>query len=269
MNIVRSFLGVFAISAALLFVCPDLPGQTPVAIPSTGKGSITGRVSVVSSEGASNTLAGIGVKLKGPAPGTETQSTTTDADGRYEFAELGTGSYTLEVVADGFKPWSATLALGADQALAKGIVLQIISVNQQVEVQGEAAEIATQNVAITATVNTDQLESLPLPTQKFTEALSLIPGVVRTHTGKLTFQGQSESQGMLVVDSAENVDPVSGSFSIPIPVDIVESMTVFNLPESSQYGAFSGGLTTIETRAPSGTWNYKLRDFVPAFRGKN
>jgi len=270
MRIVRNVvLGIFTISVALLFVCPGLPGQAQGTVPSTGKGAIEGKISVVSSEGVSNSLPGIGVKLKGPSPDTQAQATTTDADGHYEFTQLGPGSYTLEVAADGFRPWSAALTLGADQALVKDIVLQIISVNQQVEVQGEAAEIATQNVAITATVNNDQLESLPLPTQKFTEALSLIPGVVRTHTGKLTFQGQSESQGMLVVDSAENVDPVSGSFSIPIPVDIIESMTVYNLPESSQYGGFSGGLTTIETRAPSGTWNYKLRDFVPAFRGKN
>jgi len=193
----------------------------------------------------------------------------SDADGHYEFAHLAPGTYTQEASADGFKTWSAVITVGTDQALVKDVVLQISSVNQQVEVQGEAAEIATQNVAITATVNTDQLESLPLPTQKFTEALSLIPGVVRTSTGKLTFKGQAESQGMLVVDSAENVDPVSGSFSIPIPVDIIQSMTVYNLAESSEYGGFTGGLTTIETKPPSGTWDYKLRDFIPAFRGKN
>src|SRR5947208_3256723 len=270
MHIVRNaVLGIFVISVALLFVCRGLFGQTQRTTPSTGKGSIEGKISVVSSEGVSNSLPGINVKLKGPSPGTQAQATTTDADGHYEFTQLGPASYTLEVAADGFKPWSATLTLGADQILVKDVVLQIISVNQQVEVQAEAAEIATQNVAITATVNTNQLENLPLPTQKFTEALSLIPGVVRTYTGKLTFQGQSESQGMLVVDSAENVDPVSGSFSIPIPVDIIQSMTVYSLPESSQYGGFTGGLTTIETMPPSGTWEYKLRDFVPAFRGKN
>ena len=209
------------------------------------------------------------MKLTGSTAGSAPQSTVTDAEGHYEFTHLAAGAYTLDASADGFKTWSASISVGVDQTLAKDVVLQISSVNQQVEVQGEVAEIATQNVAITATVNTDQLESLPLPTQKFTEALSLIPGVVRTPTGKLTFKGQAESQGMLVVDSAENVDPVSGSFAIPIPVDIIQTMTVYNLPESSEYGGFTGGLTTIETKPPSGTWDYKLRDFIPAFRGKN
>lgn len=271
MNIVRrAFLAGFcATSVALLCVCPALPEQTQEAAGRTGKAAIEGKITAVSGEGTVNSLPGISVKLKGPLPDSAPQSTTTDAEGHYEFKQLAPGSYTLEVAADGFKPWSTTLSLVADQSLVKDIVVQVSSVNQQVEVQAEAAEIATQNVAITATVNNDQLESLPLPTQKYTEALSLIPGVVRTSTGKLNFQGQSESQGMLVVDSAENVDPVSGSFSIPIPVDIIDSMTSYSLPESSQYGGFSGGLTTIETKVPSGTWNYKLRDFVPAFRGKN
>src|SRR5258708_521667 len=255
--------------ALILLVHPIRARQPQGANSNDPKASVTGRITAVSGEGATNVLPGVTVKLTGSSAGPAPRSTVTDAEGQYEFTNLAAGNYTLEASADGFKTSSVTITLGAEQALVKDVLLQISSVNQQVEVQGEVAEIATQNVAITATVNTEQLESLPLPTQKFTEALSLIPGVVRTSTGKLTFKGQAESQGMLVVDSAENVDPVSGSFSVPIPVDIIQTMTVYNLPESSEYGGFTGGLTTIETKPPSGTWDYKLRDFIPAFRGKN
>ena len=263
------FAACCVISIVLALANPAFSQQSQTAKPDVPKASVTGRITAVSSEGSPNSIPGVSVKLTGPSGGPAPQSTVTDAEGRYEFTQIAAGAYTLEASADGFKPWSGKIALEADQALVKDVVLQISTVNQQVEVQGEVAEIATQNVAITATVNNDQLETLPLPTQKFTEALSLIPGVVRTYTGKLTFEGQSESQGMLVVDSAENVDPVSGSFSVPVPVDIIESMVVYSLPESSEYGGFSGGLTTIVTKPPSGTWDYKLRDFIPAFRGKN
>jgi hypothetical protein len=264
------FVACCAISVASLPAAyPVLARQQQGPSSTVSNASVTGRITAVSGDGATNAIPGVNVKLTGSGTGATPQTTVTDAEGRYEFSHVTAGAYTIEANADGFKAWSGTITLRAEQALIKDVVLQISSVNQQVEVQGEAVEIATQNVAITATVNTDQLESLPLPTQKFTEALSLIPGVVRTSTGKLTFKGQAESQGMLVVDSAENVDPVSGSFSIPIPVDIIQSMTVYSLPESSQYGGFTGGLTTIETKPPSGSWDYKLRDFIPAFRGKN
>ncbi len=93
--------------------------------------------------------------------------------------------------------------------------------------------------------------------------------MIQTQEGKLNFNGQAESQGMLLVDSAENVDPVSGSFAIPIPVDAIESIHVFNTPDSAAYGGFSGGLTRIDIRPPTPGWNYKLLDMVPSFRGKN
>ena len=147
--------------------------------------------------------------------------------------------------------------------------MQISSVEERIEVQGEAVEVATQSVSATATVNDQQLEDLPLRTQKFTEALSMSPSVIRTQEGKLNFNGQAESQGMLLVDSAENVDPVSGSFAIPVPVNAIQNIQVFSTPDSSAYGGFSGGLTRIEIKPPGPGWNYKFLDMVPSFRGKN
>ncbi len=135
--------------------------------------------------------------------------------------------------------------------------------------QGEATEIATQSVSATATVSEQQLQDLPLRTQQFTEALSMSPSVIRTQEGKLNFNGQAESQGMLLVDSGENVDPVSGSFAIPIPVTAIQNIQVFSTPDSSAYGGFSGGLTRIDIRPPGPAWNFKLFDIVPSFRGKN
>ena len=129
--------------------------------------------------------------------------------------------------------------------------------------------MATQSVTATASVSEQQLEELPLRTGKFTEALSVSPSVIRTQEGQLNFNGQAESQGMLLVDSAESVDPVSGSFAIPVPVDAIESIKVYNTPDSAEFGGFSGGLTRIELKPPPNAWISKLHDFVPAFRAKN
>ena len=155
------------------------------------------------------------------------------------------------------------------QAVTQDASLQLTTMEERVEVQAEATEISTQSVSAAATVSEQQLETLPLKTGKFTEALSVSPSVIRTQEGRLNFNGQAESQGMLLVDSAENVDPVSGNFGIPIPVDAIQSMKVFTTPDSPAYGGFSGGLTTIEIRPPVPNWNYKVLEFLPSFRAKN
>ena len=133
----------------------------------------------------------------------------------------------------------------------------------------KAAAVSTESTDSTATVSTRQFTTLPLAEQKFTAALPLVPGVVRTRDGKLNFKGAPENQGMLLMDSAQTVDPVTGSFSIPIPLDAIQTMNVNKTPYGAEYGGFSGGLTAIETKPPAGDWHYEVMDFVPGFRGKS
>jgi hypothetical protein len=218
----RSFLGAL-LFAALLTAIP-----ASASAPQSGTGSIAGKLTVMTGNGATNSLSGITVKLTGTAEGSAPQTTITDPDGHYAFTRLAPGAYNLEATLEGFKPFSAMVTLGQGQAITQDVMLQLNAVNEQVEVHGEAAEISTQSVTATATVSEQQLETLPLRTGKFTEALSVSPSVIRTQEGTLNFNGQAESQGMLLVDSTENVDPVSGSFAVPVPVDAIQSIQVYN-----------------------------------------
>jgi Carboxypeptidase regulatory-like domain/TonB dependent receptor len=243
--------------------------QQPGVGAQTASASVTGKVTAAAGEKTTDNLAGITVKLTGTAPGSASKTTVSDFKGIYEFTHLAPGSYNLEASVEGFQTWTSSVTLVPGQVATEDVALQISSVQERIEVQGEAVEVATQSVSATATVNQQQLEDLPLRTQKFTEALSMSPSVIRTQEGKLNFNGQAESQGMLLVDSAENVDPVSGSFAIPVPVNAIQNIQVFSTPDSSAYGGFSGGLTRIDIRPPAPAWNYKLLDLVPSFRGKN
>jgi hypothetical protein len=237
--------------------------------PSAATASVSGKLSVATGGGVTNNLAGIPVKLTPGAPGSTPQTAVTDADGYFTFPRLVPGTYSLEAIVDGFKPWTAAVTLAAGQAATQDASLELNLVTEQVEVKGEATEIATQSVSAAATVSDQALETLPLRTGKFTEALSVSPSVIRTQEGRLNFNGQAESQGMLLVDSAENVDPVSGNFAIPIPVDAIQSIEVFSTPNSAEFGGFSGGLTTIDLKPPPAVFRWNLLDFVPSFRGKN
>jgi hypothetical protein len=252
--------------AILIWAAPGFAQQAGIAPQS---GSVSGKVTAAAGQKTTNNLASITVKLTATTPGSKSQTTVTDFEGHYAFLHLAAGNYNLEVIVEGFQPWTGAATLESGQALAEDIVLEISSVEERIEVQGEVTEIATQSVSATATVSDQQLEDLPLRTQKFTEALSISPSVIRTQDARLNFNGQAESQGMLLVDSAENVDPVSGSFAIPIPVNAIQNIQVFSTPDSSAYGGFSGGLTRIDLKPPVPGWNYKLLDMVPSFRGKN
>src|SRR5579864_2284815 len=233
------------------------------------QGSIAGQVKAITGPGQTDVLTGIEVTLSGPQPGAASRSIVTDGDGRFQFMPLPSGIYRLEANPEGFEPWAESVTLAPGQAISESLELHIRSAVQGLEVHGDASEISAESSDTTAALSDLELNSLPLAQQKFTDALSLTPGVIRTPEGKLNFDGQSESEGILLINSTENVDPVTGSFAISVPIDMIESMVVHDAPDTAEYGGFSGGLTQIETRPPSDAWNYRVHDFLPGFRGKN
>jgi hypothetical protein len=105
--------------------------------------------------------------------------------------------------------------------------------------------------------------------QTFRDALRVVPGVIRTNDGKLNIRGSAETQGMLQVNSVETTDPITGAFSIRVPADAIQKLSTSEAPLDARYGGFSGGLTIIETKPPSGDWHWKLSDFLPSIRGRN
>ncbi|HUC54386.1 MAG TPA: TonB-dependent receptor [Candidatus Cybelea sp.] len=232
-------------------------------------GTIQGVVTVLGQQAEASSLEGIRVELEESSQDAELLSALTDSMGHFEFTKLPAGTYTLRVNQQGFKPFAETVSLNANQSAVANIALAFDTVVEKVEVKEQTASLPTEKSSPASTINNAQLETLPLAQQKFRDALPVVPGVIRTLDGKLSVRGSSENQGMLQVDSAKMVDPVTGSFSIPVPIDAIQAVNVEKTPFSAENGGFSGGLTTIETTPPPSDWFYKVKDFNVSLRGKN
>ena len=239
--------------SALMFLGSSALAQGPDSGLSKARGaSMEGVVTLSDQQNQSQPIAGVRVTLSPGSASSQILTTTTDAAGHYQFTELAPGVYKLEASLEGFRSFAESAELKQGQMKIENFSLQLDKVVQQVEVRDKAAAVATESADSTATVSSRQFSTLPLAEQKFKEALPLVPGVVRRKNGTLNIKGAPENQGMLLVDSARTVDPVTGSFSIPIPVDTIQMLNVYKAPYSAEYGGFSGGLTTIESRPPSG-----------------
>jgi hypothetical protein len=51
-----------------------------------------------------------------------------------------------------------------------------------------------------------------------------------------------------IVDSDESGDPATGRFGLSAPLDVVDSLHVLTSPYLAQYGRFTAGVVTAETR---------------------
>ncbi|MGD0459981.1 MAG: TonB-dependent receptor [Terriglobia bacterium] len=206
----------------------------------------------------------------GPLPDTGL-SVATREKGEFNFTGLLPSTYRLTCAAADYEPvMKQDLQIGETAPPFVQMVLPAeIVVRQKVEVREKAPVLSPENVSAPAKVTSTQLMTLPLTEQRFKAALPLVPGVVRTPDGKINIKGVAESQGMMLVDGAETVDPVTGAFAIEVPIDAVGSVDVFKTAYQAEYGRFAGGLTSVQTKAPADQFHFELNDLTPNMRGKS
>ncbi len=192
----------------------------------------------------------------------------TDVDGNYEFKDVRPGDYVIHLQAEGFEPFTATLFVPSGVSVVQNISAKLTEINQKIEVKEQVEPLSTTSSS-GPELSEKQLAALPLVEENFKAALPLTPGVIRTPEGKLNFGGSGEEQSMLQVNDAKMTDPVTGSFSIPVPLDAVQSVRVEQTPYSAENGGFSGGLTVVETVPPPESWKFAVRDVNVSLRGKN
>jgi hypothetical protein len=210
------------------------------------------------------TLKGIGL----PAGGI---GVTTDEKGDFNFPGLAPGKYDLACTAVDHMPVSqkGLEVTSADPLLLRVVLPEAEVVRQTVEVRESAATVSPESSTPPSHLGSPALITLPLLQQEFKAALPVVPGVVRSPDGKMNIKGSVENQGMLLVDSAETVDPITGSYSIDLPIDAVESIEVFKTPYNVEFGHFSGGLTSLLTKPTIDRWEFQLNDLVPGIRIKS
>ena len=250
---------VFLLGAGLLIACECLASALPAT--QTVRGEVLDEKDVPIPEA----LCTLTSRLLPP----DGLTATTDHKGKFEFLGLQPGGYSLICAAAGHEPVKQVLEVtdvpppDLQMVLPPEVVL-----HQTVEVREKAETVSTEQGAPSAKLGGQQLDSLPLVEQKFKAALPYLPGVIRTPDGKINIKGLPESQGLLLVNSAETSDPVSGSQAIDIPIVAIDSLQVYKNAYDAQYGGFTGGLTTIHTRPPADKWEFEVQNIPPNPRFK-
>jgi hypothetical protein len=249
---------------AMLLCAARLPAQETTQKRATVKGA----VSLVNASQERSASEGLLLELKPLIDGVTSLSAVTDESGNYEFKDVPDGDYVLRLQAEGFAPFTAALHVQGGMSVVQNISVKLTALTDKIEVSEQIEPLSTASPNASK-FGEKQLAALPLAEENFKAALPLTPGVVRTSDGKLNFRGTGEEQSMLQVNDSKMTEPVTGSFSIPVPLDAVQSVRVVQTPYSAENGGFSGGLTVVETVPPPESWKFGVRDLNVSLRGKN
>ena len=249
---------------SFLTVLPSVFG----AAPAPQGGSIRGKV-VADIPDQRKALAGVVVTLSSDRLGDKKFQSVSDMEGQYDFPGLIAGEYIVTVEFSGFKKFEKKLSVQIEATVEYDILLQPVPLTESVTVTDDRTD-ASKTESTTPSVITNQaLRDAPLIDQKFQDALPLLPGVVRGPDGNLNIKGTRPTQSGILVSSLNVTDPVTGAPAIELPLEAVDTVQVHSNPYSSEFGKFTGAVTTIETRSGTNDLRYLFTGTLPRPRWRD
>src|SRR5689334_7575776 len=225
-------------------------------------GSIRGKV-VADIPDQRKPLSGVAVTLSSERPGDKQIQTISDMEGQFDFPDLVAGDYILTVEFSGFKKYEKTLSVQIDATVQQDILLQPVPLSESVTVKEDPTDAVKTESSTPSVITERALRDAPLIDSRFQDALPLLPGVVRGPDGTLNIKGTRPSQSGILVSSLNVTDPVTGAPAIELPLEAVDTVQVHSNPYSSEFGKFTGAVTTIETRSGSNDLRYLFLGVLP------
>ena len=205
-------------------------------------GTIRGTVYTSSANGEQFGVPGAHVKLSGPG----SFDILANEAGSYSLSDVPPGAYSIEVTAPDLIG-SAVATIVAGDTADVNVRLEIESVKTWVGVTDNAPPISTESVGRDV-IGERALHNAPNKEERFDSTLPLIPGVVRGPDGLINMKGARASQGGSLLNGANATDPVTGTPSIRLPIDVVSSVEVISNPYDPEYGKLTGAVAKTETR---------------------
>jgi hypothetical protein len=231
-----------------------LLGQTPAA----------SKLEFLVTDASGHRLSGVRVEIVDDQR--NVKAGETDELGQLLFANLKPGRYGLTAKKAGFE----TLEKPDFELLRPLVSIELIMIatlthKESVEVRGTVMEVE-ENASNPNRIPPKKVKELPGRPATVADALPLTPGVVREPGGGLILSSSSEPRSALIVNSADVTDPATGQFGLTVPMDSVEVLNVYQTAYLAEYGRFTAGLVSVETRRGSDHWKWELNDPLPEFR---
>jgi hypothetical protein len=188
------------------------------------------------------------------------RTTVTNADGSYYLPGLEPGVYEVKTELVGFAPAARqNVNLAINATLTIDFKLTVAGLNETLTVTGEAPMIEVTQSKVANTIQTTELQNLPMLTRTISGMLELLPGAApvgelhrtKQNVGTVSFAGSSGGNVTPTVDGADNRD---NHYSGPLMSFTTESLEQFQLA-SSQFSAADGrtGGAAVSLVTKSGT----------------
>lgn len=198
--------------------------------------------------------------------GRELSRTTANDQGIALVSSIPSATYEVLIEKAGFHSTRQTIFVDTRGTAVDVILLPKLTKSEKVEVHADVDEPGADRVSASQSLQREEVNSLPVRPATVADALPLVPGVTRSPDGEIVIDGGAEHNSAYLVNGTDVTDPGTGRFGLSVPVDSVESLNVMKSPFLAEYGRFTAGVVSAETRRGAEKWHFELNDPFPGFR---
>jgi hypothetical protein len=227
--------------------------------------AITGSISGTVTDPSGGVIAGAKIELNNVATGV-TQSTESNAQGRFNIPDLNVSTYDVRATKDGFQTVihkGITISVGNE--LVVDFALPVGQSQQTVTVESTASLVETESTAISSLVNEEQMRDLPLNGRNFEQLITLAPGVTPTGPGaggalygngnNYSIAGARTEGEQFLLDYTDvsdfwNHQAGSGALGTSLGIEAIQEFSVLTNTYSAQFG---GNGSVVNAVSKSGT----------------
>src|SRR5271167_1849200 len=205
------------------------------------------------------------------------RSVKTDEQGRFNFAQLKPGGYTIKVEAPGFAPQqNDNVVTGLGQKQTVQFTLRVAESRQTVEVSSEAPLINPGNANTSTNLSAPALEDLPNPGGDLTYPLQFAAGALVNTAGSgndfvggtngygnVEFNGLPALSNGYIVDGLETNDPLTNlnsglSTNLVLGLNSISEVTVNTLSYAVDQGRYGASQVNYVTKSGSNQFHGNL-----------
>ena len=185
------------------------------------------------------------------------RSATADDEGAYAFIGLTPGTYDLTAESAGFRPYKEPVVLTVGQSAQANVTL-LLSVGDTVKVEVNTVTqlIETQRTAVAETVESRQINNLPINGRNYINftlldsqaARDSAPSIGAAPTSGLNFGGQRARSNQVSVDGADAGDNSTNGIRSTVSQEDVQEFQLVISNYMPEFGRATGGVVNIVTK---------------------
>ncbi len=193
---------------------------------------------------------------------------SSDARGEFRMDDLAPGTYQVVVTANGFTQVGSDVKIFISSVQEITVVLKPQTVQQTVNVQGQASSITTQSIDSAsavhqAVITAHDLDTIPLAARSFANIAYLAPGTeplepsdpTKARITAVSTGGSSGLNNEVSVDGADNSDDWIGGFLQNFSPESIQEFAVRTAQEDADTGRTTAASFVISTKHGTNEWH--------------